>query len=137
MTSAIIVPMLATPWPASNGFPVGHPRCATCAHRFRGLIEDLAHGGTSPAMIIRILDSRGESAPGADSIRNHMRRHRASGALVARVTAGIEVLNEVASANFRPREERRRKAARSPAPARADDPQVPGMSPADPLRLFS
>ena len=121
------------PWPASNGFPVGHPRCVTCAHRFRGLMEDLADGGTSPAVIIRILDSRGENAPGADSIRNHMRRHRASGALVVRVTADVEVLNEVASANFRPREAERRKAARS----RADDPQVPAMSPAPPLRLLS
>jgi hypothetical protein len=51
----------------------------------------LADGGTSPAMIIRILDSRGESAPGAGSIRNHMRRHRTSVAVVARVMAGIEV----------------------------------------------
>ncbi len=121
------------PWPASNGFPVGHPRCATCAHRFRGLMEDLADGGTSPAVIIRILDSRGESAPGADSIRNHMRRHRASAAVVARVTAGIEALDHSASSNFRLRDAERRRAAGSPAAAPADDPQVPAMSPAPPL----
>jgi hypothetical protein len=73
--------------------PVADVRCRTCLHPWRGLIEDLLDGGTRAPAIVRMLEARGISPPGKDSIRGHQQRHRAGPAVVRRVRDGLELLD--------------------------------------------
>jgi hypothetical protein len=105
--------------------PVADRRCHTCTHPFRQLIEDLADGRTPPKVIVDMLAAREITAPGRDSIRGHQRRHRASPAVVRRVSQGLEVLD--------------RHAQRLPGPVSDGSPldvlPMPGTSPADQLLI--
>ena len=90
---------LRGPRPGSNWYPVADVRCGTCVHRYRGLIEALLDGGTSPSAVAGILRDRGEPTPGRDSIRNHRDKHRASPAVVRRVQHEMELLDQMAQLN--------------------------------------